>query len=78
MLEVKENIVTLDDFKAFRIIRKHRQFTGLNYSRQGIDVYHRDGPNRDPWGTPDVTTFQLEEEPLTTTRCIPSEPFVFG
>ena len=29
MLDVKEIIVTLDDFKAFRIISKHRQFTGL-------------------------------------------------
>ena len=29
MLDVKEIIVTLDDFKAFRIRSKHRQFTNL-------------------------------------------------
>ena len=33
-------------------------------------IRNRVGPNRDPWGTPDSTTFQLEEEPFRTTCCI--------
>ena len=33
-------------------------------------IKNRVGPNMDPWETPDLTTFQLEEEPFRATRLV--------
>ena len=65
----KEVTVTLGDSLSIANIANLQCFMtlgmSLTYIRNSV------GPRRDPWATltPDLTTFQLEEEPFTTTRC---------
>ena len=45
-------------------------YWGCTQSRLLIKIFSRSGPGTDPWGTPLVTSRQLDLTPLTTTLCV--------
>ena len=59
-------------FKVYQIcvISKTMNFAKINRIIEIIDVYKNNGPNIDPWGTPQLISLSSELKPLIVTNCV--------